>query len=392
MSLRVHSLVVLVGGILLGGLGLAGCVGGETGYPWGLPEGVPPPVVPEDNPMSEAKVELGRRLFYDRRLSSNAQVSCATCHQQRFSFASPARHAVGVDGQPHPRNAPSLANAGYHARYNWASPHLDSLERQLRGPLFGENAPVLEMGLTTAELRAAALARIRQDPVYVAAFARAFPDVEAFGWDEIIFALASFQRALVSFDAPFDRYRRGDRSALSEAALRGESLFNSHRKGAVCHHCHNGLNFTNDVRHANAPLGEVVYSNVGLYNLAGTGDYPAGNQGLYEATGNPDDRGKFRTPSLRNVAVTAPYMHDGSVGTLEEVLDVYQHGGRVIAEGPLAGDGRDSTLKDSGLNGMTLDADDMRDLVAFLEALTDHAFLTDPRFANPEPAHPDFGE
>lgn len=169
-------------------------------------------------------------------------------------------------------------------------------------------------------------------------------------------------------------------------------MFNTHYKGSVCHHCHNGITFTNDVTHERAPFAEVVYTNVGLYNIGGKGYYPAGNQGLFETTKNPDDRGKFRTPSLRNVAVTAPYMHDGSVATLEETILHYQRGGRNIEDGPLAGDGRASPIKERGIGGMDLDDGDVRDLVAFLEALTDDAFLTDPRWSNPEPGDPRFGE
>ncbi|MBN9160741.1 MAG: di-heme enzyme [Myxococcales bacterium 68-20] len=365
---------------------------GEGAYDWGLPADIPRPVVPAENPMTHAKVALGRRLFYDRRLSSNGKVSCATCHVQRFAFASGAKNPVGVDGQPHPRNAPSLANAGYHARYNWAAPSLASLEAQIRGPLFGEGAPTVEMGLTTDAVRAAALAALRADDRYRALLAEAFPESDELGWDEIIRAIASFERALVSMNAPIDRFRRGDTSAMSYAAMRGVEIFNTDYKGAVCHHCHNGITFTNDVTHERAPFDEVVYTNVGLYNVGGTGAYPAGNQGLFEVTDNPADRGKFRTPSLRNASVTGPYMHDGSVATLVEVIDHYQRGGRLIDEGPLAGDGRESPNKERGLGGMTLDDDDVRDLIAFLDALTDHDFLTDPRFSNPEPESPFFGE
>jgi len=342
--------------------------------------------------MTHAKVALGRRLFYDRRLSSNGKVSCATCHVQRFAFASATKNPIGVDGKLHPRNAPSLANAGYHARYNWASPAVDSLEEQLRGPLFGEGAPTVEMGLTNEAARDSALAALRADEWYRGALAEAFPEAKVLGWDEIIRALASFERALVSMNAPIDRFRRGDTKALSYAAMRGAEIFNTDYKGAVCHHCHNGITFTNDVTHERSPFDEVVYTNIGLYNVGGTGDYPHGNQGLFETTRNAADRGKFRTPSLRNVSVTAPYMHDGSIATLEEVIEHYQRGGRKIDEGPLAGDGRESPIKERGLGGMSLDEDDVRDLMAFLDALTDHDFLVDPRFSNPAPEDPHFGE
>ncbi|MBX3212890.1 MAG: di-heme enzyme [Labilithrix sp.] len=350
------------------------------------------PSSPRAQPDDGREGRAGAAPLHDRRLSSTGELSCATCHVQRRAFADPRRHSVGVDGRPHPRSAPSLANAGYHARYNWAAPALRTLEDQLVGPLFGEGAATIEMGLTTDAARAGALARLRADEAYVAAFAAAFPDREPWGFDEVILAVACFERALVSMNAPVDRFRRGERDALSFAALRGAEIFNTDYKGAVCHHCHNGITFTNDVTHQSSPFDEVVYTNVGLYNVGGTGDYPAGNQGLYETTKNPADRGKFRTPTLRNVSVTAPYMHDGSVATLAEVVEHYQTGGRLIDDGPLAGDGRVSPLKERGLGGMRLDEDDIRDLLAFVEALTDADFLADPRFANPEPQSPFFGE
>jgi len=361
-------------------------------YVFDVPPGYPLPLVPADNPMSTAKVELGRMLFYDRRLSANGKVSCATCHQQRHAFADGRGVSVGIDGRPHPLSAPSLANAGYHARYGWASPATETLEAQVRAPLFGEDAPVIEMGLTTAALREAALARLSADDRYRAAVVGAFPGIAGLGFDAIIKALASFERSLISMSSGIERFRRGDANALSPAAGRGAVIFNSDYKGAVCHHCHDGITFSNDVLHASAPFAAIVYTNVGLYNIGGTGDYPPGNQGIFERTGNLADRGKFRTPTLRNVALTAPYMHDGSATTLRDTVEHYQTGGRLVASGPYAGDGRANPNKERGLGGMVLDERDKLDLVAFLESLTDRSFVENPALANPFPADPSFGE
>lgn len=361
-------------------------------FPWQLPPGFPEPIVPADNPMTVEKVELGRMLFYDRRLSVDGRVSCATCHQQRHAFADGRGVSVGVDGKPHPRQAPSLANAGYHARFNWASPQVDTLEKQLAGPLFGHGAPVVEMGLVDDESIALVLGRLRADERYEKAVRQARFDADSWGMDEVVASLASFMRTLVSGNSRVDRFMRGDANALDAQEQWGAKIFGSHARGATCHHCHDGLTFAADIRHERAPFGEVAYVNIGLYQVGPNGAYPAGNEGLFETTGRDADRGKFRVPTVRNVAVTAPYMHDGSVATLEDVMAVYQDGGRVIAEGPHAGDGRGNPNLDSGLGGMSLDADDTAAVVAFMRALTDDEFLADPRFANPFPDDPAFGE
>jgi cytochrome c peroxidase len=248
------------------------------------------------------------------------------------------------------------------------------------------------MGLTSPARVSVALERLRSDARYPAWFTRAFPDVPSFTLTEVFKALAAFQRTLISGDSPFDKYSRGDRSAMSIEAIRGRFLFLDHEKGVVCHHCHDGPFFTNEGRWDGKPFDEIVFTNIGLYNVGGTGDYPSGLQGLFETTRNPDDRGKFRTPTLRNVAVTAPYMHDGSVETLQDVIDIYAEGGRNVVTGPHAGDGRMNPVKDRGLGPMRLTEVERAQMRAFLEALTDQSFLQDPRFSNPFPFDSDFGE
>jgi cytochrome c peroxidase len=163
--------------------------------------------------------------------------------------------------------------------------------------------------------------------------------------------------------------------------IRGEALFFSER--LECHHCHNGLHFSDTVLHERNRIGERAFHNTGLYNIDGRGAYPANNTGIAEITGRPEDMGRFRAPSLRNVAVTAPYMHDGSIATLSEVIDHYAAGGRTIASGPNAGVGRDNPLKSSFLPGFEMSAQERADLIAFLQSLTDEQFLRDPRYADP---------
>ena len=151
---------------------------------------------------------------------------------------------------------------------------------------------------------------------------------------------------------------------------------------------HSGHNFNDQVVHASTRVLELPFHNTGLYNIGGTGNFPDGNQGLFEFTAKPEDRGRFRAPSLRNVEVTAPYMHDGSIGTLEEVLDFYAAGGRLITTGPNVGDGRLHPNKSDLISLINLNAQERADLVAFLKTLTDHEFLTNPALSDPFPNPP----
>ncbi|RZS56775.1 methanobactin export MATE transporter MbnM [Sphaerotilus mobilis] len=348
-------------------------------WTWALPLSMPLPKVPVNNPMSKAKVALGRFLFYDRRLSGNGQQSCGDCHLQSLAFTDGRATAIGSTGESHPRNAQGLANVAWNATLTWANPALTDLEQQMLVPLFG-TSPV-EMGLTNANLPTV-LQRLRDEPRYPAMFAAAFPG-EADPWTvgNIVRAIASFQRSLVSIDSRYDRWERGA-ATLTAAELRGLNLFNSER--AECFHCHVGFNFNDQVVHAGTTQPRTPFHNTGLYNVDGLGAYPGDNLGLITMTAVASDMGKFRAPSLRNVAVTAPYAHDGSVATLEDVLDNYAAGGRFIAAGqPHAGDGRLNPYKSDLIPVIQLNAQDKADIVAFLRTLTDEAFLSNPDHANP---------
>jgi cytochrome c peroxidase len=196
-------------------------------------------------------------------------------------------------------------------------------------------------------------------------------------------ALAAFQRTLISGNSPVDRFRRGERDALSASAQLGQALFFSER--LECFHCHGGLMFTGTFDHDGKSAAEFEFHNTGLYNVDGQGAYPTTNPGLYEFTRREEDMGRFKAPSLRNVEVTAPYMHDGSIATLGEVIDHYAAGGRTITSGPHAGVGSDNPHKSGFVRGFSLTPAERRGLLDFLLALTDDDFLTDPRFSNPWP-------
>lgn len=368
--------------------GLGGCGGDEMvgpgsvpipigGFDWRLPEGFPAPRVSPDNPMSPEKVELGRRLFYDTRLSGNQEQSCASCHLQEFAFTDGLPRGVGSTGEVHPRASMSLANVGYQPVLTWANPLMDRLATQALTPLFGD-APV-ELGLSsTGQL----LQRLAGVAVYQDLFPAAFPGQDdAFTLQNVTRALEAFQKTLISGNAPVDRFRRGDTGALSASAQLGQALFFSER--LECFHCHQGLFFTGTLDFEGKSFPEVEFHNTGLYNIDGAGAYPDPNQGLWVFTGRPGDMGRFKAPTLRNVEVTAPYMHDGSIATLDEVIDHYAAGGRTISGGHNAGIGRLSPLKSGFVSGFTLSAEERQALLDYLRSLTDREFLTDPRFSDP---------
>ena len=376
---------------LVAAVAIAACAGDEafgprattTGtYDFRLPPGFPLPRIAADNPITPEKVELGRHLFYDTRLSGNGTASCASCHRQDRAFTDGRAQAIGSTGERHPRGSMMLANMAYTSVLNWANPNMRRLEAQALIPLFGEH-PV-ELGL--AGLEDTLIARLERDTLYQRLFRAAFPGgPPAVRVQDITRALASFQQALVSADSPYDRYKyRGDRTALDASARRGEALFFSER--LECFHCHGGPTFSASSDWQGKSFAEQEFFNNGLYNIGGTGRYPEPNVGLYEFTGRPEDMGAFKAPSLRNVMVTAPYMHDGSLATIDDVIDHYAAGGRLLTSGPNAGDGRANPNKSGFVAGFTLTAQERQDLKAFLTSLTDSTFLRDPRFANPWPA------
>jgi cytochrome c peroxidase len=366
-------------------------------FEWHLPRGFPMPAVPADNPMSAEKVALGRRLFFEPRLSVTGRYSCASCHDPARVFTDGRAVAVGATGQTLTRSAMSLVNAAYNISFGWTKPEVLSLEQQMLEPLLNQH-PV-ELGL--AEREPAVCAMLAADADYAAAFAQAFPrDAQppsadrpasasgdygttattaadggndgaerrltsassdhgttattatdggndgadrraanaagAVTFDHLIKAIAAFERTLIAGDSPFDHYVfRGEHDALSAQEKRGMQLFYSARAG--CGTCHSGFNFNGNWRDSKGVTGESAFANNGV------GDQP------------------MRVPTLRNIALTAPYMHDGRFGTLEAVLDHYAS----VAQQP----GSDPKLRTFNLSPA-----ERSDLIAFLHALTDPQF------------------
>lgn len=321
-------------------------------------------------PPVSARATLGRYLFYDKRMSVNGTTSCATCHRQELAFTDGLARARGATGELHPRSAMSLVNLAVSRNYNWSDPTVHTLEQQALKPMLSTTP--LELGFGSVKetfLRAAC-----RDKITGPLFRRAFPGVPSpCTTGNIASALAAFERTIVSRDSSYDRYHlNGDDGAISEAAKRGEFLFYLDG-GPSCFRCHSGRDFTDT----------ASFHNTGLYNLPGEFSYPAPNLGLYGFTKRPADIGKFKAPTLRNIAVTAPYMHDGSIATLEEVIEHYAAGGRAVAEGALAGAGHDNPAKDKLIHGFPLTPGNRADLVAFLKSLTDETLLRNPAFSNP---------
>ena len=349
-----------------------------SAWQWHLPPDIPEPWVPPENPMSEEKFQLGRHLFYDKRLSGNGTFACASCHFQNLAFTDGKAVSAGSTKELTLRSAQSIANAAYHPTITWANISLNTLERQVPVPLVGEN-PV-EMGLNDENMKEV-MARFANNSAYQKRFKKAFPHHQSpVTLDNIINAIATFERGVLSFNAKYDQVKRG-KTSYSVQEKRGHDLFFSEQ--AQCAQCHSGFNFTEMTLQAKPAVWNPVYRNTGLYNVDGKGAYTNNNQGLIGVSGKPEDMGKFRVASLRNIEVTAPYMHDGSIATLEKVLEFYAAGGRNIESGPNKGDGRKNPFKDARLDKIKLSKPEQVDIIAFLKTLTDHAFLTNPRFADP---------
>ena len=345
-----------------------------AGFHWVKPDWAPTPLVPEDNPMSAVKVQLGRALFYDKKLSIDESMSCASCHQQARAFTDGASTHLGVNRLPGNRNVMTLTNVAFYPSYTWANPSIRSLEKQMLVPLFSDHP--LEMGMAGHENEL--FGRLAADPSYPKQFREAFPeDNGRIDLRNITRAIAAFERTLLSFDSPYDRFKHGHPNAISAAAKRGESLFFSER--LECYHCHDGSNFTDNDKQEGQAFEEKGFHNTGLYNEDGNGSYKPWDHGLRDVTENPEDEGAFRTPTLRNIAVTGPYMHDGSLLTLESVIREHY---AVKGHSCLAGKGP-NPLRSEFIEGFAISNREVRDLVAFLQSLTDQNFLTNSAFSDP---------
>ena len=288
---------------------------------------------------------LGERLFFDPILSANGMKSCASCHNPQLAFTDGYRKSIGVEGDVLRRNASTLVNLSTYNFFTYGDTSLTTLEAQIHLPLFSNNPK--EMGASGNEKQI--LERIKINPQYTSLFYKTFKvkknDIR---FDVIIKALAAFCRSIESYNTPFDTFENGDSTALSLSAQRGMNLFYSPK--TKCGRCHGGnnLNATDE------------FFNIGL----DLDDALSSDKGLFEKTQNKADLGAFRVPSLRNIAVTAPYMHDGRFETLEQVMRFYEQGGMP------------NEHKSDFIQPFTLTDDERLDMINFMYSLTDSAFLS----------------
>jgi cytochrome c peroxidase len=290
-------------------------------------------VVPDDNPIEPEKVALGWQLFYDPRLSANEDIHCASCHVPAASFSDPRPRSEGAGGAVAERNTPPIINAALNPSQFWDG-RSPSLEDQALEPILNP----IEMANTLGGL----LTRLNTIPGYRRQFKEIF-GADTIDADLVGKAIATFERVLLAGNSPWDRWEQaGNTAAVSDAARRGEELF---RDRARCNRCHLGSNYTD------APFGRFHNLGVGM-------DSPNPDLGRYGVSGRDEERGAFRTPTLRQVAQTAPYMHDGSLGTLEEVIELYDRGGDP------------NPWLDPEMRPLNLTTREKADLVAFLRALT----------------------
>ena len=317
-------------------------------WDWGqLPRGLAsPPKTPNETPLTKAQVALGRRLFFDKGLSRDQTIACVSCHQPNMAMATNDRVAIGVEAKQGTRNSPSLLNVGYRTTLFWDG-RASSLEEQALQPI--ENP--LEMDFSVDEV----VNRLQANASYVAAFQAAFDSEPS--RESLAAALAAFQRTLIAGDSPVDRFREGDFSALTAPQRNGMWLFESR---AGCWRCHSGPNFTDDRFH-----------NTGVAWASEPRDL-----GRFLVTGEEADRGAFKTPGLRSVSRTAPYMHDGSMATLADVVRFYNEGGIKNAH------------LDEVIKPLNLTDEEQRFLVAFLEALDSELPTTAAAATQPDAPRP----
>ena len=312
---------------------------GKQTYEYHLPKGFSLPEIPEDNPMYVDKIALGRKLFFDPILSKDNTVSCASCHAPTKAFSDSVAFSIGAEKDLGDRNAPTLANVAYRSSF-FKDGGVPTLELQILGPFDNE----LEFDLNILD----AIEKLKADPDYVREFNKVFgKDPDPFGLTR---SIAAYERTLISGDSKYDQFLF-DSNVFSDAEIRGMKLFNSER--LACSTCHSGNLFTNQ-----------GFENNGLYT-----SYQ--DTGRARVTLNSSDAGKFVVPTLRNIALTSPYMFDGSLNNLSEVIDHYASGGSKHAN------------KSQFIKGFTISEAEKNDLILFLTTLTDESFVERHKYDNP---------
>ena len=309
-----------------------------TPYVIETPYGFPDMKIPSDNPMTVEGIALGEKLFKDPILSADNTQACINCHQQNFSFSDPNQFSTGIDNIQGNRNASALINLGWNTSFNWDGSSL-TLEEQAFEPVTNS----IEMHNTWMNVEL----ELNSHSDYPFLFKQAF-NINYIDSNHIVKAIAQFERTLISTNSKLDRYLNNEEQ-LTISELNGYAIFNTEK--GDCFHCHSTNMFMDNLFHNN-----------------GLDIEPFIDIGRAKATGNLSDNGKFKTPTLRNVEMTAPYMHDGRFATLEEVVEHYDSGGKYSTT-------VDPLMKKLGV-GLQLSNQEKKDLVAYLKTLTDHEFIT----------------
>jgi len=366
MGPSIHTVLAVACASLFSGIALA------------QPLGLPPLLVPADNPQTPEKIQLGDKLFNDKRFSSTGEVSCAHCHDPQKAFTdSPLVTSEGINNLTGTRNAPTVINSAYFTRFFWDGRSPD-LEDQAQHPIIN---PV-EMGLANHD---PVLNIVRTDPEYIAAFRKAFnKEPLQVTMREVQQAIASFERTLISGDSPFDQWYFGKKQdAISEQAKRGFDVFMNKGRCVSCHTIENDHALFTDNRFHNIGVGvNRIQADIGTLapaflkakadgvdvDKAVLSNPKASELGRFAVTDTLDELGSFKTSTLRNVAVTAPFMHDGSLKTLRDVVEHYNNGGITQKTDPV------NDFLSGGIRPLNLTDQEMTDLVAFLETLTSPQF------------------
>jgi cytochrome c peroxidase len=346
----------------------------ETGWrpPRGLPADLWELLVPPGNPVTPEKVELGRRLYFDKRLSKDGTVSCATCHDPQHGFSDARKTSAGVGGKTGARNSPTVLNAVFNEFQFWDG-RAPSLEEQAKGPMINS----VEMGMDSHDV---VVGVVRGIPEYQAEFRKVFgrePNI-----DDVVAAIATFERTVVSGDSAFDRFHAGDKAALSAEAQRGWELWNGKARCNTCHPFGDATPNFSDNKFHNIGVAAKGRDFAGLARQAAAVSDPQKlafhadftELGRFITTRQPKDIGAFKTPGMRDVALTAPYMHDGSEATLLDVVNFYDRGGEP------------NPYLDGGIVPLKLTEQEKKDLVAFMESLTGQGEGSPTRAALQDPS------
>lgn len=319
---------------------------------------LPAPTIANDNPLTKAGVKLGRMLFYEKKLSKDGSMSCASCHRQKHAFSDTNTFSIGVDGFPGKRQAMAVFNMAWNTNGFFWDGRAELLRHQSLMPI--------QDSLEMAETLENVIAKLEAEKLYRDQFIRAFGSSEITA-EKMSLAMEQFMNSIVSVNSKYDQFLRGN-ATLSASEERGRKLFFAEfnpgfpdSTGADCAHCHNPKNFEDD-----------TYKNNGLEDDAGL----LKDIGRESVTGDANDRGKMKVTSLRNIALTAPYMHDGRFSTLEQVVEHYNS--QLDSSATL-----DPALAYTRYTGLQLTAQDKADLVAFLKTLTDEDLLTNEAYSNP---------